>query len=201
MSYVLPALAYNHVNPFSGHLATTVYPPSFVTEVPLTDMALRAGPGRTHMYYNGTPEFKFGEGLSYFTWGLFLEPLSITEYSADNTSIISFLVRVTNLGPTGSTVGQFSSAPGKKTILAFWRPKFAMSHLASPRQKLFDYKNILVLSGESQDLVFELHVAMLASVDPSGRRVLHLGAYEIAFYNGELEVAVTVQLLGLPVFV
>jgi len=34
----------------SGKLAATMYPPSYVSEIPLTEMSLTAPPGRTHMY-------------------------------------------------------------------------------------------------------------------------------------------------------
>lgn len=33
-------------------------------------MGLTVPPGRTHMFYTGTPEFAFGAGLSYTEWGM-----------------------------------------------------------------------------------------------------------------------------------
>ena len=47
-----------------------MYPPEYVDEIALTEMSLTAGPGRTHMFYTGEPEFAFGSGLSYTRWEL-----------------------------------------------------------------------------------------------------------------------------------
>ena len=47
-----------------------MYPPNYVNEIPLTEMGLTVGPGRTHMFYTGTPEFAFGAGLSYTDWAM-----------------------------------------------------------------------------------------------------------------------------------
>ena len=47
-----------------------MYPSTYVDDIPLTEMGLDVGVGRTHMFYKGTPEFPFGHGLSYSTWNL-----------------------------------------------------------------------------------------------------------------------------------
>eukprot|EP01047_Picozoa_sp_COSAG01_P050793 COSAG01_NODE_5171_length_4436_cov_4.031128_4_plen_83_part_00 len=48
-STALAQILFGEVSP-SGKLAVTMYPPSFVDEIPLTEMSLTAPPGRTHMY-------------------------------------------------------------------------------------------------------------------------------------------------------
>ena len=42
----------------SGKLAVTMYPPEYVDQIPIEEMSLTVAPGRTHMYYTGTPECK-----------------------------------------------------------------------------------------------------------------------------------------------
>ena len=47
-----------------------MYPPEYLFQNPLTQMSVTAPPGRTHLYYSGSPEFAFGSGLSYSTWAM-----------------------------------------------------------------------------------------------------------------------------------
>jgi hypothetical protein len=56
---------FGEYNP-SGKLAITVYPAEFVDQVPLTQMSVTQPPGRTYMYYNGSTEFTFGDGMVLF---------------------------------------------------------------------------------------------------------------------------------------
>jgi len=59
----LAAVLFGHYNP-TGKLPVTMYPPHYMTDIPLTQMSVSAPPGRTHLHYTGTPDFAFGSGLS-----------------------------------------------------------------------------------------------------------------------------------------
>ena len=52
------------VNP-SGKLPYTIYPNNYTAEVDFLDMSLTQGLGRGYRYYQGTPLFEFGAGLSF----------------------------------------------------------------------------------------------------------------------------------------
>jgi hypothetical protein len=123
-SSAIASVLFGEFNP-TGKLAATVYPPSFVHELPLTEMGLRVGVGRTYMYYSGKAEFTFGHGLSYSKWKLdwvndtgdnilgdrsdTLPALELFESKATQ-----FHVSLQNLGP--HTIGS------SQTVLLFWRP-------------------------------------------------------------------------------
>lgn len=61
-SQALAQVLFGDYNPM-GELAATMYPFSFVDNLPLTERGLRVGVGRTHMHYQGTPKFAFGYGM------------------------------------------------------------------------------------------------------------------------------------------
>ena len=42
-----------------------MYPHTFIQQKPMTDYNMTSGVGRTYRYYEGTPLFPFGHGLSY----------------------------------------------------------------------------------------------------------------------------------------
>lgn len=138
-SKALTSVFYGEYNP-TGKLSATMYPPSFVDDLPLTEMGLQVGVGRTYMYYKGEPEFQFGHGLSYSTW-------SLEWADADNegflklapTKTIEVTLNVTNEGPLD----------GSQSILLFWRP--ISSSQSSLQRKLADFAGTSLLkAGDSQ---------------------------------------------------
>merc|ERR1712072_1653686 len=110
-----------------------MYPPEFVDEVPLTQMAVHpvspgtptnpASPGRTHMYYTKEPEYPFGWGLSYDDWvverwapsppSLAWSTSSLDDQLGNTDAVVANVsLRVKNAGTHG----------GRLTVLAMWRP-------------------------------------------------------------------------------
>eukprot|EP00977_Amphora_coffeiformis_P029680 scaffold42300_cov168-Amphora_coffeaeformis.AAC.4 len=89
----LANVLFGSYNP-SGRLAATMYPPDYINQIALTDMSLRSGVGRTHMFYRGSAEFSFGYSLSYSQWTVEYE------YAYDGRSHqLTLLATLTNRGP------------------------------------------------------------------------------------------------------
>ena len=149
-SQALADVIFGEYNP-TGKLAATMYPPSFVDELPLTEMSLTAGPGRTHIYYSGNVEFAFGHGLSYSQWEIEWQsnndvdlPLVLT----DGQESLQVSVNVTNRGPLS----------GSQNILLFWRPP---EHHTRIRQKLVGFNGTGLLDvNQSQVLDFQVSVRL-----------------------------------------
>jgi beta-D-xylosidase 4 len=125
-SSALADVLFGTYNP-TGKLAATWYPPSFVNELPMTEMGLRVGVGRTHLFYQGIPEFPFGHGLSYNQWRLSWHSTSkdekddvVVDSNINHIMVlrsndsIKIRIVVENLGP------YFDG--GVQTILLFWSP-------------------------------------------------------------------------------
>lgn len=144
-SQALVEVLFGAYNP-TGKLSSTVYPPEYVEELPLTEMSLTEGPGRTHIYYTGLPEFSFGHGLSYSDWELEWndfspeDPVTIGNWK----SLIQVHVNVTNHGPWA----------GSQRILLFWVP----ARRERMQETLLGFEGTQLLSvGQSQIVTFEVH--------------------------------------------
>merc|ERR1719199_1641729 len=53
-----------------GKLPITMYPHKYITEQSMVNYDMSAAPGRTYKYYQGSPLFNFGFGLSLTTFRL-----------------------------------------------------------------------------------------------------------------------------------
>jgi hypothetical protein len=62
----LAALLMGHENRW-GKLPITIYNSTYTDAFKIQDMSFHTPPGRSYRYYEGTPLFKFGSGLSYTT--------------------------------------------------------------------------------------------------------------------------------------
>ena len=174
----------------TGKLAATMYPPDYVNQIPLTEMGLTVPPGRTHMFYTGTPEFTFGSGLSYTKWGMEWGE-DVSEAKDDSGAMVwslsdgeisnerNITVHLTNVGNTHA---------GQQTVLLFWRPT-NNSHPALKsylRQKLAGYKGTpeALRPGERATLQFKVSPEVLG---------MHIGGSEEAeVYAGEYELFASV---------
>ncbi len=162
-----------------GHLTQTwyaddsqlySYPENFLWDYSIDNRDGKAG--RTYMYYNGTPRYPFGYGLSY------------TNFVIDNMSvsdpvdgIITVTADVTNTGDVdGAEVVQaYVKAPGA-------------GNGTVPKQELKGFARVEVAAGETEQAVVEIELKDLAVIAPDsvsgynfegGRRVLMPGDYEI----------------------
>lgn len=112
--------------------------------------------------------YPFGYGLSYTTFDI----ESVSSYEADDK--IKVVSKVTNTG----------KCPGKEVVQVYYNPP--QGKLAKPVRNLIEFgKTKLLAPGESEELVFLIDVAKMASFDDGGYTghkncyVLEAGEYEI----------------------
>ena len=152
-SQALADIIFGRYNP-TGKLSSTMYPSSFVEQLPLTAMSLTEPPGRTYMYYEDEAEFEFGHGLSYSIWKLqwvrnsraednrqdalhlYLPPSEVQSevLDSDPRNEVTVSVQLSNLGP-------FS---GNQTVLLFWEPVEVQSvpvDVTLPLRRLIDFRS------------------------------------------------------------
>ncbi|XP_068636980.1 probable beta-D-xylosidase 7 [Aristolochia californica] len=196
----------NH-NP-GGRLPVTWYPQSF-TQVPMTDMRMRAAPGypgRTYRFYNGRAVFSFGYGQSYSSHSyefvsvsrkqLFLNQSSaIQAKRVSNSAAIydtallgadmcrnlefSAVVRVQNLGEMG----------GKHSVLLFVRG--AESKPGAPIKELVGFENVNLESGGSTEVEFLVKPCdHLSRSEEDGARVMEGGSHHLLVGDSQYQVTV-----------
>ena len=102
------------------------------------NQSMKAGLGRTHRYFQGTPLFGFGHGLSYSTFRFSNVTISRKSLSAaaedesDSETAVTVYVSVRNNG-------EFTSARCSEVVMVFGRPHLSVPttpSMAVPRQQL-----------------------------------------------------------------
>ena len=180
----------------AGRLPQTQYPSSYISEVPMTDMALRPGknnPGRTYKWYNNTPVFEFGFGLHYTNFSaevisslnqsyaiadLLSACPSINSTNLDRCGFASVAVNVTNAGTTASDYVTLGYIAGN-----FGPPP-------QPKKSLVSYQRLFnIAGGASGTATLNLTLASLARVDEMGNKVLYPGDYSLLIDNSPLAMA------------
>ncbi|WP_371662884.1 glycoside hydrolase family 3 C-terminal domain-containing protein [Streptomyces sp. NBC_00280] len=142
------------------------------------------GSRQTYLYFEGTPLFPFGHGLSYTS---FAYTDLTAEAGDDETLRVSFTV--TNTGDvTADEVAQlYTRAPE--------------SPVARPRRELVAHRRITLTPGESVPVSFELPLSCLEFWDVAiGGPRLAPGAYELLAGGSseDIRVRTTVQVTGTP---
>ncbi|KAG9451580.1 hypothetical protein H6P81_011545 [Aristolochia fimbriata] len=195
----------NH-NP-GGRLPVTWYPQSF-TQVPMTDMRMRASPGypgRTYRFYNGRPVFKFGYGLSYSSHSyefvsvtrkqLFLNhssPIQAKKLSSSgalyDTALMgaevcenlefSAIVRVQNRGEMG----------GKHSVLLFVR-RATDRKPGAPIKELVGFESVDLEAGASGEVEFVVKPCEhLSRTEEDGTRVMENGSHHLLVGDAQFRV-------------
>jgi beta-glucosidase len=156
-----------------GRLPVTFY--KDVSQLPpFEDYAMK---GRTYRYFEGTPLYPFGYGLSYtkFTYsGLTLPANSV----AAGTPLVAE-VTVTNSGKrAGDEVAQlylnFPAVPG------------------APLRALRAFRRVHLEAGASQKLQFDLHPRDLSMVTEAGVPTVADGEYSVSVGGGQPKSGITV---------
>ena len=171
-------ILFGDYNP-GGHLTQTwykddtqlySYPDQFLWNYAIDNRDGNAG--RTYMYFNGTPRYPFGYGLSYTTF-----KMSNMKVSGPADGLITVTVDVTNTGAVdGADVVQiYVKAPGA-------------GNGSVPKQQLKGFARVELKAGETKTATVQIELKDLMVIDPdsigeggfeAGRRVLIPGSYEI----------------------
>jgi beta-glucosidase len=133
---------------------------------PFEDYAMK---GRTYRYFEGTPLYPFGYGLSYTTFSY--AGLSVPQ-TVDAGSPLVAEVTVTNTGSkAGDEVAQlyiaFPNVPG------------------APLKALRGFERIHLAAGASQKVKFELKPRDMSMVTEAGDPIVAEGAYTISVGGGQ----------------
>jgi beta-D-xylosidase 4 len=174
----------------AGRLPQTQYPSSYISQVPMTDMALRPGkdnPGRTYKWYSGEAVFEFGYGMHYTNFSANISSGLQTSYAIsdltsncteaykDQCAFASVQVNVNNVGKTTSDY----------VALAYIAGNHGPAPL--PKKTLVGYKRLFsIAGGASGTATMNLTLASLVRVDEMGNKVLYPGDYSLMIDNGPL---------------
>nr|WP_217431989.1 glycoside hydrolase family 3 C-terminal domain-containing protein [Duganella vulcania] len=134
---------------------------------PFDDYGMR---GRTYRYYNGTPVYAFGAGLSYTSFGY--APLHIAPVDGAPENGVTVTTQVTNTGGRdGDEVAQLYLTP----------PAFE----GAPRLALRGFQRVTLKAGESRKISFRLTPRDLSFVTRDGQRQLTPGQYQLSVGSGQ----------------
>jgi len=151
-----------------GKLPITLYPHGYIQEQPMTNYDMSRAPGRTYKYFQGTPLFPFGFGLSLTTFRLACAqgPEHTFRCTVSNTGdtagdeVVQVYHRVADIGPVDHPL---------------------------PRRALVDFERVAVPAGGQAEVKFKLGNEQLQLINKQGQRVLYPGKHEFIFSTGQHE--------------
>ena len=138
---------------------------------PAVDYNMTTPPGRTYRYYTGTPQFRFGYGLSYTSFEY--SKLAVDSTTVNPCDSIKVTVSVENTGKlAGDEVIQIYLAPPKSSDKPFF-----------PNVQLVGFNRVNIKPGESHTATFELNPYLLSLVDEDGEHKIFPGDYTVLSAN------------------
>ena len=150
--------------PVTTFLSSDEIPPS-------VDYNMTTPPGRTHRYYTGTPQFRFGYGLSYTSFEY--SKLAVDSTTVNPCDSVKVTVSVENTGKlAGDEVIQIYLAPPKSSDKPFF-----------PNVQLVSFNRVNIKPGESHTATFELNPYLLSLVDEDGEHKIFPGDYTVLSAN------------------
>ena len=160
---------FGNYNP-GGRMPVTTY--SSIDEVPpAVDYNMTTPPGRTYRYYTGTPQFRFGYGLSYTSFEY--SKLAVDSTTVNPCDSVKVTVSVENTGKlAGDEVIQIYLAPPKSSDKPFF-----------PNVQLVSFNRVNIKPGESYMAMFELNPYLLSLVDEDGEHYIFPGDYTVLSAN------------------
>jgi len=149
-----------------GKLPVTMYPHDYVDQQPMTNYDMSVSPGRTYKYYQGTPLFPFGFGLSLTTFKL----------SSCSKSSSGVRCALTNTGNrNGDEVVQLYHTA--KSIGKVDHPL--------PKKALVDFTRVTLTAGSSKTVSFDFSDDVFKIVNKNGHRTLYPGLHVVTITRGE----------------
>lgn len=150
----------------AGRLPLTFY--ASVNDLPpFDDYSMK---GRTYRYYQGTPVYPFGYGLSYTTFSY--GPLSVAPVGGASENGIKVTAEITNTGSRdGDEVAQLYLVPP--------------AYEGAPKHALRGFQRINLKAGEHKTVSFELSPRDLSFVAPDGTRQIFAGQYGVSVGSGQ----------------
>jgi beta-glucosidase len=131
---------------------------------------MSAWPGRTYRYYQGTPLFSFGQGLSYTTF----------THNCTKSSRLDFECSVTNTG----------TIDGDEVVMVFHNVSDTIRSHAShpiPLKALVAFERVTVKAGETVTVPISIEPSAYQVINADGDRVLYTGSHMIIFSRGNGE--------------
>ncbi|MBA0743758.1 hypothetical protein Gogos_006413 [Gossypium gossypioides] len=202
---------YGTTNP-GGKLPMTWYPQDYVSNLAMTDMAMRSSqhrnyPGRTYRFYKGPVVYPFGHGLSYtnFVHTIVNAPPVVTvpldgHRRSGNATVLGKAIKVNHARCNKLSVGlqvnvkNTGSKDGTHTMLVFSTPP--AGHWA-PSKQLVAFAKVYVPARSEQQVGISIHVCkFLSVVDRSGVRRIPIGLHRIHIGDVKHWVSLEAATLG-----
>eukprot|EP01116_Phalansterium_solitarium_P015449 TRINITY_DN3413_c0_g2_i1.p2 TRINITY_DN3413_c0_g2~~TRINITY_DN3413_c0_g2_i1.p2 ORF type:complete len:747 (-),score=307.36 TRINITY_DN3413_c0_g2_i1:314-2554(-) len=160
-----------------GKMPYTIYPANYTAVQSMTNFNMSIAPGRTYRYYQGTPLFAFGTGLSLTT---FTHSVSSNNYT--------FTVTVQNTG----------SLDGDEVVMVYHSAgpdiRAKVDHPV-PFKSLVAFERVRVAAGAAEKLLFSLDSSVLALTNLDGQRVIYPGTHQLIFSRGNgVDQTVTIKI-------
>ncbi|WP_343227583.1 glycoside hydrolase family 3 C-terminal domain-containing protein [Rhodanobacter sp. 7MK24] len=126
--------------------------------------------GRTYRYFQGTPLYAFGHGLSYTHFAYAKPTLSADALRAGGTLQVSAELRNAGLRAGDEVVQVYLDAPPSPLV---------------PRHALVGFQRVHLKPGESRRVNFILSARDVSSVDAAGVRAVEPGRYRVFIGGGQ----------------
>ncbi|XP_020221972.1 probable beta-D-xylosidase 5 [Cajanus cajan] len=192
-----------------GRSPFTWYPQSYVDQVPMTDMNMRANssrnfPGRTYRFYKGDPLYEFGHGLSYSTFSMYVasapstimvQTTSISEphniFSSNSATQHESLsegqaIDISTINCQDLTfllvIGVKNKGPfdGSHVVLVFWEPATSEVVTGAPIKQLIGFERVQAVVEMTEFVTVKIDMCqLLSNVDSDGKRKLIIGQHTI----------------------
>ncbi|MDF4003980.1 glycoside hydrolase family 3 C-terminal domain-containing protein [Luteibacter sp. PPL552] len=127
--------------------------------------------GRTYRYFDGTPLYGFGYGLSYTRFDY--AGASVTTRTLRAGQSLSASVQVRNSG----------ERDGDEVVQAYL--SYPSSDALAPKRTLVGFERVHLKAGETRQVSFTLDPRRLSSVDAAGRRAVVAGDYTLFLGGGQ----------------
>lgn len=182
----------------SGVLPWTVYPSNYTSsDLPMSDMSMRAGEGRTYRFYRGEPIFPFGYGLTYASFQLAWAHPTLSEgLSRSLSSLRSSEGGITGIDFALTVTNRDDRMSASKVVSAYvkylppWpRPPGIPVHLTDlPIKSLFSIQKVHLLPGDTKEITINTNdlkgYCALCSVSVDGVSQVRPGKYVITIGDG-----------------